>query len=399
MDGENPDTRTAEAKAPERPEGGGPARGSGDGDCVGDPLATGEGSEAREQARQVAKGSPAGPWLRLSLRAGALAVLVSVAVLLVTFEEETWDLLAGLEWDFALGLGSLVLVAWSCGATRLMILASGLDHRLGFVRSVAATLSSEFGVTVTPAGAGGAALWLGVLRSYGVPLSDGAALLTAEVAIDILVFLFLVPFALVALIHRPALMDRMSEGMDGGWLVIPLAAIVLVAVVAWALARWSALEPVRRGLWSIRPLRRVGVRLARLWRRRHHFLHQMRSGLHTLFRLKPGLVALAVVLAVVQWTCRYSILPLLVFHFGGSGNALILFLIQGLLLALSYVIVAPGGGGGVEVVSLLVLRLFAPVAAVGVVVVLWRFFTYHLYMLGGGMTFGLTLLRRRRGED
>jgi uncharacterized membrane protein YbhN (UPF0104 family) len=47
----------------------------------------------------------------------------------------------------------------------------------------------------------------------------------------------------------------------------------------------------------------------------------------------------------------------------------------------------PGGGGSVEVATAIILGHFVPVTMVGLVLLLWRFSTYHLYLLAGGAVF------------
>lgn len=71
-----------------------------------------------------------------------------------------------------------------------------------------------------------------------------------------------------------------------------------------------------------------------------------------------------------------------------------LMLLQGCLFFISLLVVVPGGGGSVELLSGAVLPLFAPVALVGPAVLLWRVATYHLYVLAGGATLWLV----SRGE-
>jgi uncharacterized protein (TIRG00374 family) len=344
---------------------------------------------------EIHTAAPSRSWLRLGLQAGLLAAAVAALVLYFTFDEATWDHLKRLDAVTALELAGLVVMVWLCGGGRVVTLARGLGYRLSYPRGVAVILSSEFGMAATPAGAGGAALWLGLLRSFGIPVSHGAALLMSEVTIDVGVFLLLLPFGLWALIRQPELRASLAQWLGEIWFY-PVILVAVVAALAVLLTRLPSFAPLRRWLWSRRGLRRGLVRLTRLWRQRHRFLHRLRGGLHTLFRLRPGFVGLAVLLALVQWTCRYSILPLLVWRFGGSSEVLVLILLQGLLLTLSYLIVAPGGGGGVEVAAVLLLGFFAPAPAVGVIVVLWRFYTYHLFLLVGGVTFALTLAAERR---
>ncbi|MCZ6675020.1 MAG: hypothetical protein O7C75_18975, partial [Verrucomicrobia bacterium] len=43
--------------------------------------------------------------------------------------------------------------------------------------------------------------------------------------------------------------------------------------------------------------------------------------------------------------------------------------------------------GGVEVATAFILGNFVPLPMVGLVLLLWRFSTYHLYLLAGGSVF------------
>jgi uncharacterized protein (TIRG00374 family) len=86
----------------------------------------------------------------------------------------------------------------------------------------------------------------------------------------------------------------------------------------------------------------------------------------------------------VQWTCRYGVLPLTFHALGVDVPVLPLMLLQGCLFLLSLLVVMPGGGGSVELLSGALLPLFAPAALVGPAVLIWRVATYHLYVLAGG---------------
>jgi uncharacterized membrane protein YbhN (UPF0104 family) len=71
--------------------------------------------------------------------------------------------------------------------------------------------------------------------------------------------------------------------------------------------------------------------------------------------------------------------------------ALPLMALQGALFFNGMLVVLPGGGGSIEILSGVLLPLFAPLAAVGPAVVIWRIFTYHLYVVVGGAAFWRSL--------
>jgi uncharacterized protein (TIRG00374 family) len=62
-------------------------------------------------------------------------------------------------------------------------------------------------------------------------------------------------------------------------------------------------------------------------------------------------------------------------------------IVQGILFTVSLVLVVPGGGGSVELLALLILPHFIPKSLIGVVLLMWRFLTYHLNILVGGAAF------------
>ena len=106
-----------------------------------------------------------------------------------------------------------------------------------------------------------------------------------------------------------------------------------------------------------------------------------------LFRKRRSALMLNFCLASVQWLCRYGALPLILLAFGSLKNPFPLLFIQGFLFLFAMLVFLPGGGGGVEVATFFILSHFVPESQVGLVLLFWRFSTYHLYLLGGGSVF------------
>jgi uncharacterized protein (TIRG00374 family) len=151
------------------------------------------------------------------------------------------------------------------------------------------------------------------------------------------------------------------------------------AIIRWLGGQLQRVGPARRHRLPAR------LRLARRMTRR-----VLSDSVHSsawLLRERRGSLAAVFVLAAIQWSCRYGVLPLLLVAYGCHRNPLPLLVLQGLIMVFSVVAVMPGGGGSVEVVSAFLLRGFVPLSAVGMVLLLWRLFTYHLYLLAGGAMF------------
>lgn len=341
-------------------------------------------------------------WLWLALGATLAALAGGFAVLVVTFEEGTFAALDRLGLPLTLALVGLVAAAWAAAAARLVLLTRALAHPLPPRRAVLTALAAEFGSSASPAGVGGVAVRVGLLRSYGVPLAESAAVAGADFAAEmtsgVLIGLGILLVALFRADSR-AVLAEMVRGEATRQAALPLlAALAVLAAVGLAL-RWWLGRPRRRGRGAAtagvgaargaakRP-RRVSLRrrLAGLARRSRGALERVRTRLAVL-RHHPHTLALCLLLAAAQIVARYSVLPLLVWAFTGESSPFLLFLVQGTVMAISQILVAPGGGGSVELGAGALLLAFLPAHLTGIAVLLWRLFTYHLNLLVGGLAF------------
>ncbi len=335
--------------------------------------------------------------LRWVLQGAALAGVATVAVFLFTVRAETWEHLSDFNPLWLPFLVGLVLVAWLCNGARVWVFCRALGHRLRFRTALQVSLSQEFGVAATPAGIGGAVIRLSLLKRAGVPVAHSGSMLASDAALDLLFFALLAPFAAWVMLHD-ALFARLLARFDGR-LILPTvlglvggaAAVVLLLRSAW----FHRLVERLAGATRFGRRKRLPARHRFLRRATARTLRRMREALALLWVRRKSALVFNFLLAAVQWTCRYSLLPLILWAVHAPVNPVPLFLAQGLLFMLSMAVVVPGGGGAVEVLAALILPAFVPVALVGAVVLLWRLTTFYLYLLGGGTAFFLAVRQRR----
>jgi len=327
--------------------------------------------------------------LRYGLQGVALGALATVLVIVFTAREETLDHLRQFSPRYLFLMFGMVGTAWLCNATRIKIMCRAAGYRLTFRQSLAVSLATEFGVAATPAGVGGTVIRLSLLRQAGLPLAESGSLLAADAAIDLVFFLLLTPAAGYVLIKNGLLRQLTNEPTELDALFV-LGALIALLVGAIMLLRTDAFH---RALSRMAVATAFGRRRRLAARHRHLRITVSRSvrrvcaSLIFLWKQRKGTLVLNLAIASVQWCCRYLLLPVILYSLGVAVNPLPLFLVQGILFGLSLLVVVPGGGGSVELLSALILPNFAPSHVVGVVVLVWRFFTYHLYLLGGGTMF------------
>ncbi|TVR49138.1 MAG: UPF0104 family protein [Puniceicoccaceae bacterium] len=326
---------------------------------------------------------------RTVLQGVTLGALATVGVFVFTLHPETWTLLGQASKPFLIALLLLPAGAWMANALRVMVLTRALGHRLGFGNCLSIALCSEFGVAATPGGVGGFVFRLGLLRKHGVPLGQGTSILATDTVQD-LAYAAAIGLAVVGyLLFHPELAALFPPGS--------LTALGVGATVIFAIGAglwWVAVSGFARrrveAFCRRSPRLRAAQGAARVrllsWRA-NRGLRQAGSSLRFLLRSSRAALWQSTALAFLQWTCRYGVLPGLLLVFGLAQNPVPLFALQGLLFALSAAIMLPGGGGSVEVAGALALHPFVPLALIGVILLLWRFYTFHLALLCGGAVF------------
>lgn len=336
--------------------------------------------------------------LRYVLQGVALGAAATVLVLAFTVRARTVEQLRHFSASYLALFFCMVVLAWLCNGGRVWLMCRAAGHRLRYRQSIAVSLSTEFGIAATPAGVGGTVIRLTLLRQAGVPLTTAGSLIATDAAVDMAFFTLLAPFAVYVLLHDAVLRSIFANPSELDTLAVFAALLAVVAGLILLLRSAAFHRAAARlaGATAFGRRRRLAAR--------HRFLRigVARALRHTLtsfaflWRNRKGALVLNFMLASVQWSCRYLLLPLILLSLGTKVHPLPLFLVQGLLFAISLLVVVPGGGGSVELLTAFILPNIAPSAVIGIVVLVWRFFTYHLYILGGGAVFFYTCHRMNR---
>jgi hypothetical protein len=122
----------------------------------------------------------------------------------------------------------------------------------------------------------------------------------------------------------------------------------------------------------------------------------MRGSVAYIWRHGRGWYLGAFAFCAVQWSCRYGILPVILWALGSPVDPFALIYLQGILFFIALVVVLPGGGGSLEILSTLVLHPAVGGSTAALAVILWRLFTYYLYILGGSIAAAIQLIRPAR---
>ncbi|MCZ6671734.1 MAG: lysylphosphatidylglycerol synthase transmembrane domain-containing protein, partial [Verrucomicrobia bacterium] len=287
-----------------------------------------------------------GKYLRYGLQGVTLCIVATAVVLFFTVESETWNYIAQFNWWFAPIILSAIVVAWLCNGGRIWINSRALGHQLQYRQAISVSMSTEFGIAASPAGMGGTALRLYLLKKAHVPLTTSASMLAADVFVDLTFFGLLTPIAIFFIV-RDKNWARIFTDLPG-WQMMVAAGLVLGGIACMVLF-------FQTGLWA-KIIHTIANATPHGRRQRwpgkfRHFRWALKRSLRRtwlitrfLFRKRRSALLINFSLASVQWLCRYGALPLILLAFGSLNNPFPLLFIQGFLFLFAMLVFLPGGG-------------------------------------------------------
>lgn len=269
-------------------------------------------------------------------------------------------------------------------------IAVGVPIRFG--TSLRVCLGGDFAAAITPGRSGAEPARFLILGESGMPVAGRVLVLFLEL------FLEMCSLACVCLGLAWAFYDRGASirgllALVGGYSV----AVLGVGVLGLILARHHTHGPPPS--WA----RMLQLHAGR-WRTIQRILRQLRHAVRALRQANVLYMVAAFAGSVVHVVCKVAALPLLVF-LGDRTFALTMESLAPLVLwplALFYggvVVPAPGGGGFIEGAFAATLQSAIPATIFAASLIWWRFYTFYLYIVFGGIAAGSAALRAiRRGD-
>ena len=303
---------------------------------------------------------------------------------------ELLPVLARLQPGYLIMLLGMILLAWNFNAGRIRLLVGGLCHRLKQRQALAILMATEFAICATPGATGGPVTFAWLLHRRGLSTGQGIALYAVDQLIDMVFFVTALAGLMLYWLIVPS-------DLHLGWQVAVLSMLLLGGM---ALAWWVVRHYRRFLLASGRLLRRFNISTAgrrRLARWALEFRHSLQ-----LVRQFPAYRLWAVyLLCVCHWLLRYSILYFAVRGVGSSIPWSYAFVVQMLSLTAGQATLLPGGSGGTEASSSLLLLPYMDAGTAAGAILVWRFVTFYWYLIAGAPVFavlaGRPLWRRIHG--
>ncbi|MBA3919633.1 MAG: hypothetical protein C0516_13730 [Gemmatimonas sp.] len=271
-------------------------------------------------------------------------------------------------------------------AFKIQASARACGIALRFITALRVCLAGDFAAAITPARSGAEPARYLVLAESGTGPAERVLVLFLELFLEMW-SLLLVCSALAVVFHGCGASAAGLAALVGGYSTL----VLTLGAVGWVLSQHHARGPVPD--WAVRLRVSPGG-----WRAVQRLLRGLRRSVLALRHAHPGHMALALGGSVLHVLGKVATLPLLVFLSAPDFPVTLENLAPLVLwpLALFYggvVVPAPGGGGFIEGAFATVLRDAIPSAVFVSSLLWWRFYTFYLYVLVGGLTAGSVVVR------
>lgn len=272
-----------------------------------------------------------------------------------------------------------LIVSWLVEVVRLRLIASGLGEQVSFQRMLGINLATSFTGNVTPFNSGGVPTQIYLLCQNGIQPGKASAIVTIRVITTTLLFTVFSPILLIFYYTKVpfGLLHRVTT------VAIPLSCLVSIFLIVFIIKPKST---EHLGNFFIKCLRftKFGPKLEPWFNKLlgelavfHQSIKTFRNGLN---------FYLVLFCTFLYWAIFFAIAPLLMYAFGFNATEVFIesILFQFILVFILAYLPIPGGSGIMEL-GLYSVFVFIPIQVRAIFILVWRFLSYHLSTLVGGI--------------
>lgn len=308
-----------------------------------------------------------------ALLIGLLAI--GLAIPIAVGGKEALALIASLKLKDILFLLVIMVIVWHLNLLKLRILMSGKLIGLSYWKLIRIYMAAEFVSKTTPAGSGAPLAAITLLSPHNVSASTCIAIFCVVGCMDaIVLILYISIFALTGL--------SAMLGGNAGTSMLLLGAIMACVIFATYLliSRHKLLVGLADGilqLLTVGPSKR---------RTAHKALISLHRAIKKITQLPRWRLAISWAACLLYWVIYLSTLYLSILLIGGHISWTDAGFIQIIAMGIGHLLMIPGGIGGSEISSAMLLTPILGTAIAASAILIWRFLMLYLYLIVGGLS-------------
>ncbi|MFW6281998.1 MAG: lysylphosphatidylglycerol synthase transmembrane domain-containing protein [bacterium] len=290
----------------------------------------------------------------------------------------------------------ILFLSWVVAGLRIKFLVDSIGHKISLKKCMLIFLEARFVSHVTPFATGGGPFQIYFLKKVGLDTAEASTVVLIQFVLRVL---FLSLSTLLCLTIFSSAID--SEIIPESIFYILFSLILFLVILTTILIIFPGImhkfinlvfsnEIIRRHLKNSYKIRKMIVRLKQE-------IFNFRKSFSLISQERWSLAA-AGVCTVSYWLLIFSIAPIIFIGFGQPPNFIYSFVMQVLFFFIQPFMPTPGAAGIAELGFASLFISFLPNNIIGLVTIIWRFFTYYIELLIGGFLVIKTIGKKELGE-
>ncbi|TDX49192.1 lysylphosphatidylglycerol synthase transmembrane domain-containing protein [Orenia marismortui] len=318
--------------------------------------------------------------LKLSLIVSILALVLLFAF---TINEDTINKIKKLNHFYLLLAIVVNILMWVVGGLRIKLIANALEEEISLKFAVQTFLVGAFVSNVTPFASGGGPFQVLLLHRKGISLGKSSTVIIVQFVLRLLFFSFLSPlfFFLFSDLINPGIIP---SSIFNSLIIISL---VISAIIVYFIWQPDKIKVIAKSLKKLNFLKvlmkseRANSLLDKLYKEMEEF----HDSLWELTKYKKTSLIWAAFFTVVFWVLFFIIAPIILLGLGAKPFFVQAFVTQTIFYLILPYIPTPGGSGVAEFGFATLFSSFVPAGLIGLLAILWRFLTFYLVIIIGGI--------------
>lgn len=316
-------------------------------------------------------------WIYISF---AFSALILAAILLSTFNEETFQYLSHLNlWCLFLAI-LLRLVSFSFWAERMRIMSRSLGYIVSFRTCFLAVIANLLVAAVTPSSAGGEPVRIHELFKSGVRVGDATAVVITERFLDAIILVIMAAIGLSLMWESVAeLGGAFVMGIFFSIGMLLLFDLLLILAACYPAYMKGKVHQVMNWVQKTRNV----PSMERLVSRTDEEFDRFSSGLAAFAgHARDGLFR-GFIFSFLFWISEFIVASVILVGLGLPPSVGSSLFAQIIIALVSMIPLTPGAAGIAEVSAASLYALFVPTAVLGIFILLWRLIMFYLNIVFG----------------
>jgi len=315
------------------------------------------------------------------------SILIIAIILLATGGPKTWLALQELQGTYLLLALGIFAAMTFFDIMRLQVLTGALGTHLPFLYGLKTILAYYFLSAITPAVTGGEPLMVYMLKKKGVGVGKGTCIVVIRGLL--LISFIAIGGPIIIYSHSELLHNTSLQIMFGGIALLLAALIIFLAYTLYKPEKGERLiEKILHLLERFSCLRK---HIPHLIERIDGWIDELSFSLKFFIRERKLRLFVATLWTIMFMICNYSLAYVLLKGLNFDISIWTVFMIQIVLYFFLYFSPTPGGSGVAEGGFYLLFAPLVPHHLLGLLIILWRFFTVYLGVFMGAFVIMKTL--------